>query len=57
LEANSSSAGTSRGSASTIVTREPKLANRWQELDADHPAAEHDDPLGDLVEPGWPRCW
>ena len=45
LEANSSSSGTSRGSASTTVTSAPKLVNTLAQLDADHAAAEHDDPL------------
>ena len=39
----SSSAATSRGSASTIVTSEPKRLEDGGELDADHAAAEHDD--------------
>ena len=42
LDDASSSAATSRGSASTMVTSAPKLAQHAGELAADDAAAEHD---------------
>ena len=57
LEANSSSLGTSRGSASTTVTSRAEALEHRRELHADDPAAEDDDPLRAPSRAGWPRCW
>ena len=51
LDDASSSAATSRGSASTIVTSAPKLRPHAGELAADHAAAEHDHRGRHPVEP------
>ena len=51
LDDASSSAGTSRGSASTMVTSAPNDVQTLANSHADHAAAEHDRRLGHVVQP------